>query len=56
MEVHVPELLEVRPNDLVGIDVNDFLDVDREKDVKEKDLIAKTTSDITKRAMTGLGA
>mmetsp|Transcript_11558 Transcript_11558/g.46766 ORF Transcript_11558/g.46766 Transcript_11558/m.46766 type:complete len:283 (+) Transcript_11558:1132-1980(+) len=39
-EVHRPELAEVGAEHLVGVDVDDLGDVEREEDVEEEDLVA----------------
>ena len=40
LEIQIDELLQVRPNDLVGVDEDDFLEVHGEKDVQEENLVA----------------
>ena len=40
LEIQIDELLQVRPNDLVSIDKDDFIEVHGEKHVQEEDLVA----------------
>ena len=40
LEVHVAQLGEVGLDNLVGVDVDDLLDAEREEDVQEEDLVA----------------
>mmetsp|Transcript_17106 Transcript_17106/g.35117 ORF Transcript_17106/g.35117 Transcript_17106/m.35117 type:complete len:606 (+) Transcript_17106:146-1963(+) len=40
LEVEVPELLEVAAHDLIGVDVDDLLDIKGEERVKEKDFVS----------------
>ena len=40
LEIQIDKLFQVRPDDLVSIDENDFLEVHGEKDVQEEDLVA----------------
>lgn len=39
MEIQIHELLQVRPNDLIGVDEENFLEVHGEKDVEEQDFV-----------------
>ena len=39
MEVQLHELLQIRPDDLVGVDEDDLFEVHREEDVEEQDLV-----------------
>ncbi len=44
LEVHVYELLQIRADDLVGIDKYDLVQVERKEDVQEKNLVAPNLS------------
>lgn len=39
LQVHVPQLCQIRPGNLVGIDIDDLVYVEREKNVQEEDLV-----------------
>eukprot|EP00968_Pinguiococcus_pyrenoidosus_P029322 scaffold8485_cov277-Pinguiococcus_pyrenoidosus.AAC.8 len=39
LEVHIPQLLEIAPDDLIGVDVDDLLHVQGEEHVQEEDLV-----------------
>jgi hypothetical protein len=40
LQIKIPELFQIRAHDLIGIDVNDLVDVEREEDVEEQNLVA----------------
>ena len=40
VQVEIPQLCEVGPDDLVCVDEDDLLDVEREHDIEKEDLVA----------------